>query len=33
MVPHEGSFSLERGMEYVRHAESELEAVKNGRNW
>jgi hypothetical protein len=29
----DGSFQYERGQDYVKHAESELEAVKNGRNW
>ena len=29
----EGSLEYERGMEYVKHAEANLEAVKNGRQW
>ena len=29
----EGSLVWDRGMEYVTAAESDLEAVKNGREW
>jgi len=29
----EGTFDWERGMEYVNHAEANLDAVKNGRTW
>ena len=29
----EGSHLWERGQEYVKYAEAELEAVKNGRPW
>lgn len=27
------SFDWWRGMEYVEHAEQQLDAVKNGRSW
>ena len=29
----EGSWQWERAQEYVKHAESELAAVRNGRDW